>query len=387
MKFDYLLLPSMLDDDWYKYTMGSVVFHLFPRAIVTYEFFNRGKTQFPDGFGKELKEQVEMMQHLQVTAKEVESLATVQYMRPTYIEWLKGYRMNPKEVTIIQDGGDLRIKIRGPWYRTIYWEVKLMAVISELYFKMTGQNVDKDWYKRIEEKARKLSDAGCHWIDFGTRRRFSYEVQNAVVEVMKKFPGFLGSSNPYLAFSHNITPNGTYAHESVMAMSALYGIRSANKMWMKHWSEHYEGNVGVALTDTFTTKLFLQDFSSYEARLFDGTRQDSDDEYVWGKKILDHYTNLNIPTTDKRMVFSNNLNTDKYIAIDRYFRQWAKPIGGIGTHFTNDVGVKPLNMVIKMTSANFGKGDIDVVKLSDDPGKHTGSAEAIKWAQHEIGLI
>lgn len=387
MNIERPIITSMLDDDLYKINMGSVAFHLFPRAEVEYTFFNRGKTQFPEGFDKELQHQVNLLSKLALTDDEEAWLKNIPYIRPTYVEWLKGYRMNPKEISIKQVGGSLYVTIRGSWYRIIFWEVKLMAIISELYFLMTGQESTAGWMDKIERKAEKLSKNECHWIDFGTRRRYSFEVQNRVVEIMKNYQGFLGTSNPYLAFKYGVTPHGTYAHESVMAMSALYGIRMANKMWMKHWSEHFDGNVGVALTDTFTTDVFLRDFNSYEARLFDGTRQDSDDEYKWGNKMLAHYKKLNILTSNKRMVFSNALDTDKYIAIDKYFRQFAQPCGGIGTHFSNDVGVKPLNIVIKMTAANFGQGMVNVVKLSDDTGKHTGLTEAVNFAKRELGIV
>lgn len=382
------ILTSMIDDDLYKINMGSVAFHLFPRAMVTYEFFNRGKTEFPEGFDNYLRLQIQSMATLALTADEAAWLKTIPYIRPTYIEWLTGYRMNPSEVTVTQVGGNLFIRIYGPWYRTIYWEVKLMAVISELYFRMTGKLPQTDWEQRIENKAVKLQTNGCHWIDFGTRRRFSLEVQDAVVRLMRMARGFLGTSNPHLAHKYGVTAHGTYAHESVMAMSALYGPRMANKMWMKHWSDHFEGNVGVALTDTFTTDAFLRDFGTYEARLFDGVRHDSNDPFAWGEKMLVHYRRMNILTSNKRLVFSDSLNDDKYIALDKYFRQWAQPVGGIGTFFTNDVGahVTPLNMVIKMTKADFGFGELDVVKLSDNEGKHTGDQAAIRRVKAELGI-
>lgn len=381
------IIKSMLDDDLYKINMGSVAFHLFPRAIVTYNFFNRGKTPFPFGFDAELRNQINLLSQVRLQKDEAAWLKKIPYIRPTYVEWLEGYRMNPEEVFVLQsDSGELAITIRGPWYRTIYWEVKLMAIISELYFRLTGQYPDVEFTNRMEQKGMKLQTAGCYWIDFGTRRRFSFSVQDSLVRIMKYYRGFLGTSNPYLAFRHDVTPHGTYAHESIMAMSALYGVRMANKMWMKHWSDHFEGNVGVALTDTFTTESFLSDFGTYEGRLFDGVRQDSGDPFAWGEKMLAHYAKLGIATTNKRFVFSDNLNVDKYIALHKRFNPVAQSVGGIGTHFSNDVGVKPLNMVIKMVNADFGHGPIDVVKLSDDEGKHTGSPDAIDLAKRSIGL-
>lgn len=391
------LITSILDSDWYKITMGSVVFHNFPDAQVEYSFINRGGTPFPDGFDSELKHQIELLSNLHLTDKELVWLKSIPYIRPTYAEWLFGYTMNPNEVNIIQSDGELKITIRGPWYRTIFWEVPLMSLISELYFILTtNQEKSTDWKDIIYEKANKLSSNYCYWIDFGTRRRYSYEVQDKVVETMKGWKGFLGTSNPHLAMKYGITPQGTYAHESIMAMSALYGsARMANKMWMKHWSDYYGGCLGVALTDTFTTDIFLNDFGSYEARLFDGVRQDSADEYQWGTKILDHYKKLGILTSNKRLVFSNNLNVEKYIPINRCFSPWAQPIAGIGTNLSCDVfsdeqklrGIHPLNIVIKMNKANFGWGWIDVVKLSDDIGKHVGSPDTIRRIKKELNIL
>ena len=387
MIVDRPIITSLLDDDWYKLTMGSVVFHNFPNAEVEYEFINRGKTPFPKGFDTELKYQISLLANLPLLKEEEIWLKAIPYMRPTYAEWLFGFTMNPDEVQIIQTGSELKITISGPWYRTIFWEVKLMAILSELYFIMTGQEKYFDWIDKIYQKSLKLSDNDCRWIDFGTRRRYSYEVQNKVVAVMKSVKGFLGTSNPHLAMKHKVNPQGTYAHESIMAMSALYGVRMANKMWMKHWADYFGGCLGVALTDTFTTDSFLNDFGSYEARLFDGLRQDSKDEYEWGEKVLAHYRKLGILTSNKRLVFSNNLSPEKYIPISKYFSQWAQPIAGIGTNFTNNCGPKALNMVIKMTRANFGQGWVDVVKLSDENGKHTGKPESIRMVKEQLGIL
>jgi nicotinate phosphoribosyltransferase len=388
MIVEHPLITSILDTDWYKITMASVVFHQFPDAGVEYAFINRGGTPFPVDFDLELKHQIELLSNLRLTTEEQTWLNTIPYIRKTYIEWLGSYRFNPHEVSVTQSTrGELGVTVRGPWYRTIFWEVKLMAIISELYFILTNQEKTAGWKLDIHKKTHNLSIHDCYWIDFGTRRRYSYEVQNAVVGIMKGTKGFLGTSNPHLAMKHGVTPQGTYAHESIMAMSALYGVRMANKMWMKHWSDYFGGCLGVALTDTFTTDSFLNDFGSYEARLFDGLRQDSKDEYEWGEKVLAHYRKLGILTSNKRLVFSNNLSPEKYIPISKHFSQWAQPIAGIGTNFTNDCGPKALNMVIKMTRANFGQGWVDVVKLSDENGKHTGKPEAIRIVKEQLGIL
>lgn len=382
------IIRSLLDDDLYKFNMGSVVFHDFPNAIVTYKFILRSKVPFPKGFDNELLNQLELLQRIHMTDEEAAWMrAKIPYQRPTYIEWLRHYRMDPREVTVKQVDGTLEVTVRGYWYRTIFWEVKLMAIISELYFRLTGQPVTGKWMAKMHTKGKKLMDAGCHWIDFATRRRHSYEVQDKLVEIMREYKGFLGTSNPHLAMKYDLTPSGTYAHECIMAMAALYGPIMADRMWRKHWAAHFNGNVGIALTDTFTSKVFYRDFDTYDARLFDGVRVDSGENYEQGIRAVDHYRALKIPSQEKRLVFSNGLNTDEYIALDQYFRKFIQPCGGIGTHFGNDIdGIKPLNMVIKLATADFGNGPVDVVKLSDDPGKYTGTYEAMVLVKQTLGL-
>lgn len=398
MKFEPIL-TSILDNDLYKLTMGSVVFHLFPRAQVTYKFHNRGKTPFPEGFSEALHWQIEAMAGMELTYKErCFLLSKVPYLRPTYVEWLEGYQYDPNEVAFVQDGGNLEILIKGPWYRTIFWEVPLMALISELYFKMTGQTIDAGYIERTKAKGEILQETGCHWIDFGTRRRYSYAVQNEVVRTLSYYKGFLGTSNVHFAHLHGVKAHGTYAHEYVMGMQALYGARLANEKATEHWSEHFDGLLGTALTDTFTTKNFRQSFGPYAARLFDGVRHDSENPYLWGDEMLGHYKSLNIDARNKRFVFSDALKITapherqhldgsyNYVALDMHFRRYCQPVGGIGTYLTNDVGVKPLNMVIKLATADFGHGPVDVVKLSDTPGKHTGNPEAIDLVKRELGI-
>ena len=383
MKDRAAIITSVLDNDLYTLTVGEVVYHDFHKAVVSFDFINRGKTKFPPGFADELRKQIILLSKVRLTPDEEAWLYTVPFLRRTYIEWLRSYQFDPSEVTITQEDGDLKIHIKGYWYRTIFWEVPLMAIISELYFDMTGQLMAEDWTERMDIKGKKLSAAGCHWIDFVLVAVVPIKVQDELVKRMKEYNGFLGTSNMHFAMKYGLKAHGTYSHQGPMGISALYGVRMANKMWMKHWSDHYEGSVGVALTDTFTTEVFLRDFDGYYARLFDGSRQDSGDPYKWGDDMVAHYRRLNIPMSNKRMVFSDNLTTDKYIALDKHFRQFGQPCGGIGTHFSNDCGVRPLNMVIKLTSLN----GIPIVKLSDDLSKATGDPNAIRRTKEELNIL
>jgi len=383
-----MIINSLLDTDFYKITMGQLVFHDFPNVDVKYEFINRGNTEFPTGFAYELRHQIKFLSTLKLTEEEFNYIKRIPGIRPTYAEWLKNYQFNPDEVTIKKDGGKLFVSIKGPWYRTIFWEVPLMAIISELYYVMINQREPKPEYKnKVNNKSYKLEKDRCLWNDFGTRRRFSYKVQDFVVETMKQYLGFMGTSNVHFAMKYNKKPIGTSAHEMVMGLSAIYGVKNANNEWMKHWSNFYKGLYGIALTDTFTTDVFLRDFDGYYARFFDGVRHDSGNPVEWGYKILNHYGNIRINPEHKKLIFSDGLTDDKLIDLTRQFRNEIVVMGGIGTFLTNDVGYEPLNIVIKMTSCKYDCKYVDVVKLSDDEGKHTGNPEEIKRIKKELDIF
>lgn len=131
------IINSLLDNDFYKFTMQNAVTKLFPTARVRYRFVNRGGHKFPEGFAQALRRQVDMMATLQLSADEKRYFARkCRYLDPVYLDFLSGYRYDPSEVHIEQQGGDLEVIIEGYWYRTILWEVSLMSVISELYYIM-----------------------------------------------------------------------------------------------------------------------------------------------------------------------------------------------------------------------------------------------------------
>lgn len=386
-----MIIKSLLDTDLYKLTMGQVVWKDFPNARVKYTFTNRGNTKFPDGFVDVLRNELRHMSSLSLTRDERNWMEVQGVFLPTYIDWFSGYKYDDTEIVMFQENGVLTISIIGYWYKTIYWEVPLMALISELYFKLTNQKIASDSFERIIGKATKLQDAAGYWSDFGTRRRYSYEVQKEVVDRMRRYTKFLGTSNPHFAIKYGINAIGTSAHEATMAMQGIYGVRNCNAMWMKHWYEMYRGKLGIALTDTVTTDVFLKDFDGLLARIFDGVRHDSACPYEWGEKIINHYNKLKINPLDKTLVFSDGLTTDTYYDLAKYFHhRVGKVVGGIGTHLTNDVGVTPLNMVIKLAGiipTNNDQDYIGVVKLSDTPGKHSGSQTAVANVKYQLGIV
>ncbi len=392
---DYPIITEKTDNDLYKILMGAVIHAYFPKAIATYEFFNRGKTQFPEGFGEALRKQIQFMAKATTSHTEMLWLKSQPFIKPDYADWFDIYQFDPNEVTVIQTGGDLYIRIYGLWDRTIYWEVPLMAIISELYFEMTGHKLASDWLERIHTKAINLSQHECLWSDFGTRRRRSLKVHEAVVRNMKHYNGFMGTSNIHQAFINGVMPIGTMAHECLMAMSALYGVKMANRGWRNLWVTYYGDKLAIFLTDTFTTDVFLRDFDREEAEFWSGLRQDSGDPYDWtDNKIIPHYKKLGVSLKRKKLIYSNALTDDEFVDISLKYRKVAIPLAGIGTYLTNDTftleqvdsGIHALNMVIKLTSINFGGETVPVVKLSDDVGKHTGNGNQIAYIMRELEI-
>ena len=383
------IIRSILDTDLYKLTMQMAVAKLYPRAMARYTFINRGGTPFPDNFVEKLAEQVSDMADLRLTSDERAFLADRCYfLEPTYIDLLDGYRFEPSDLEISSRDGELSIEIEGPWYRTILWEVPLMAIISELYFMEIGAVPEVEWVERCRHKAIDMSLAHAKLAEFGTRRRFSQAVQEIAVDILSHNGSdyFVGTSNVHLAHLFSLTPIGTHAHEWFMAHAAIFGFRMANFRALEAWSNVYRGHLGTALTDTFTTSAFLGDFDAFYAKLFDGVRHDSADAAEFAETIIAHYESLRIDPKTKNIVFSDGLTTRKAVGLNTEFNDRIGCSFGIGTHLTNDVGHTPLNMVVKMTALDCGHGWVDTVKLSDAPGKTIGTEQAAQNARYELGI-
>lgn len=389
------IIKSILDTDLYKLTMQFAIMKVFPNAEVEYTFTNRNKTPFPDGFDYELRKEIDAMRGLGLSKDEKDFLIEKcgSYLDRPYLDFLKGYKFDPSEVGVVLQDGDLKIKVRGYWYRTVLWEVPLMALISELYFVMTKQNpierIDRE--KNNISKGKKFHLNNMVLSEFGTRRRFSYQIQDEVVCDLKNCydsKNFLkGTSNVHLAMKHGLNPHGTHAHEWFMFMAANYGPKMANYMGLKHWSDVYQGNLGIALTDTFTTDVFFKSFDMKYAKLFDGVRHDSADPFLFADKTVAHYNKLGINPNFKTIVFSDSLTTDLCVDINKHCNILGiKNSFGVGTHLTNDVGVKPLNMVIKLTGAKILGDWVSTVKLSDNVGKHTGDAKMISLYKDMLNI-
>jgi len=386
-----MFIKHFTDNDLYKFSVMYAIQKLYPRSYVKYAFTNRGKTEFPEGFAERMRDEVAAMAHLKLIKEEKRYVEKRCYFfDPVFIDFLEGYRYDPSEVHIIQKEGELNVIIEGYWYRTVLWEVPLLAIISELYFKMTGEK-PVDVEEKAIAKAKALKEIGADYSEFGTRRRFSFDVQDKVVEALQANSGefFKGTSNVYLAMKYNTTPIGTMPHEWFMYHGAVFGYRSANIRGLESWVEVYDGSLGIALTDTYTTDAFFDSFSLKQAKLFDGVRHDSGDPLVFADKAINFYNRSRIDPVSKTLVFSDSLNLDSVKQIKEHVDGRIHDTYGIGTFFSNDVGAKPLNIVIKLTDVKPEKKNktyLKAVKLSDVQGKHTGDEKEIDLSLRTLGL-
>lgn len=380
-------LNSILDNDFYKFTMQFAVSKLFPEAQACYEFINRGKHAFPAGFDSRLREALNEMAQLKLTKAEKQFFARrCPYMDPTYLDFLEGYRYDPEEVQISQEGGELTVKIEGYWYRTILWEVPIMSLICELFYEINdAERVSNDQVCQIvSDKMEKYDRLKITLADFGTRRRHSYEVHDLVMRTLKNHPSktFIGTSNVHFAMKYETTPIGTHAHEWFMFHAAKYGYKMANLLGLEHWSDVYRGDLGIALSDTYTTEVFFRQFDKKLSKLFDGVRHDSGDAIEFAKMTIAHYEQMGIDPRSKTIIFSDGLDYDKVEHIVQFCDGKIGHSFGIGTDLTNDVGLPRMNIVLKMLEAKPEDGEwTNVIKLSDEPNKHTGVKEEIAIAK------
>lgn len=389
------IIKSVLDTDLYKFTTSYAYSKLFPRAYGEFEFVDRSNDDYPEGFDELLRKELESMEMLYLTDDEEKFLKKkLPYLPPTYIDFLKGFRYKSSEVKVWMEGRKLRVTATGLLYRITLWETPILATISELYFKETNQKPNLEYMEKVTiEKAQLLKQHNITFSLFGMRRRFSAEVEDRVTDLLKIHSGdsFFGTSNVYMAYKHHLNVSGTHPHEWVQFHGSIYGYKMANYMSMENWINVYDGDLGTVLTDTYTTEIFLQNFSKKHAALFTSLRHDSGDAIEFVDKVIERYEELRVNPQIKYIVFSDSLNVDKAIAIKEYCGDRIGASFGIGTNLTNDVGnnIKGMNIVMKLFRCKMTEKESwhECVKLSDVEGKHTGSKREIHLAQETLDLL
>jgi len=390
------IIPSILDTDLYKFTTSYAYSKLYPRAYGQFRFIDRNDTCYPKGFAEQLKEETKAMAQLSLSRDEELFLhQELPYLPPTYIDFLKGFRFNPEELIIEQDeAGHLSIIAEGLLYRVTLWETPILALVSELYYRITGAKPDMEYAEQaITEKAKALALEGISFSMFGMRRRFSFEVELRMTELLKQHAGpcLYGTSNVHIAHLLGLKVSGTHPHEWIQFHGAMYGYKLANYMSMEDWINVYDGDLGTVLTDTYTTDVFMRNFSKKHAMLYTSVRHDSGDPFVFTDKVIQRYQELRVDPKIKYIIFSDGLNVERAIEIANYCKGRIGASFGIGTNFSCDVGndIKARNIVMKLWQCKMTERDRwhPCVKLSDVGGKHTGEASEIRLAQETLGII
>jgi len=368
------VLHTLLDTDAYKLHMQQAVFHHYHDVHVAAEFRCRGDDLLGI-YADSIREQVDAMQHLALQDDEYHWLSGLPFFKADYLTWLRDFRYKPEQVTVTNDNGKLNIRLAGPWREVIMWEVPLLAVISELAHRYRSPETGVEHaVASLENKLVEFSHltegldmSRFRLMDFGTRRRFSREVQQAIVKRLQQEPWFVGTSNYDLARRLDLTPMGTQAHEWFQAHQQISpDLANSQRAALAAWLDEYPNQLGIALTDCITMDAFLRDFGPEFAERYQGLRHDSGDPVEWGEKAIAHYEKLGIDPMTKVLVFSDNLDLAKAVDLYRHFSSRVNLSFGIGTRLTCDIPqVKPLNIVIKLVECN-GK---PVAKLSDSPGK------------------
>ncbi len=388
-----MIIQSLLDTDLYKFTMMQVVLHHFPGAQVEYKFKCRTEGVDFRPYLDEIRAEVAALCALRFRDEELEYLRSLRFMKSDFVDFLALFHFNGKYLRVAQGErpGELDITIRGPWLHTILYEIPVLAIVSEVYFRRTQPRPDLDeGRRRLDAKialVRQVEpEVGFRISDYGTRRRFSLAWHEEVLQTLKReVPQyFAGTSNVWFALRNGVTPLGTMAHEYMQACQALGPrLRDSQTFAFDKWAQEYRGDLGIAVADTYGTDAFLRDFDMYFCKLFDGARHDSGDPFEWGERLIEHYRKNRVDPRTKTLIFSDQLSVPLAIRIARRFHGRALTAFGIGTNLTNDLGYEPINIVIKMTECNGQP----VAKVSDAPGK-TISKDAgyLRYLRQVFGL-
>ena len=389
-----MIITSLLDTDLYKFTMMQAVLHQFPGAQVEYKFKCRNPGIDPatgrasralGAYVNEIRDEIRSLCSLHFQDAELSYLHSLRFIKSDFIDFLGLFKLNEKYINVTaRPSGEIDISIRGPWLHTILFEIPVLAIVNEVYFRNTQKMPDlMEGRRRLDVKIGQLRDAGLGELkiaDYGTRRRFSQAWHEEVLRVLAsrlgtaQSPGnaagvsgqLAGTSNVLFAMKLGLTPLGTMAHEYLQACQALGPrLRDSQIYAFESWAKEYRGDLGIALSDVYGMSAFLRDFDLYFCKLFDGARHDSGDPFQWAERMLDHYHHNRVDPRTKTLIFSDGLTVPRTIELYQQFKGRCQLAFGIGTNLTNDLGYEPLQNVIKMVRCNGQP----VAKLSDAPSK------------------
>lgn len=387
-----MVIKTVLDTDLYKFTTSYAYIKLFPYAMGTFSFKDRDDTEYTAGFLKALKNEIHNLALVALRKEELEYMCThCRFLPRVYWEWLSSFRFDPDKIHVyLDEEHHLHMEVTDFLYKVTLYEVPLLAIISEIKNQFLNRIPDQRVIiDRLSGKVELSNGHRMPFSEFGTRRRFSFEVHETVVAYLKEHARYCtGTSNCYLAMKYDMLPMGTHPHEWFMFHGAQFGYKHANYMALENWVNVYDGDLGTALSDTYTSDAFLSNFSRKQAKLFDGVRCDSGNEFEFIDRLIARYKELGIDPTTKTIIFSNALDFEKALHIFEYCQGKIRCSFGIGTNLTNDTGYTPSNIVMKLSRCkmNVNQEWRECVKLSDDMGKHMGSSTEVQACLHELRI-
>ena len=387
-----MCVRSILDTDLYKFTTSYAYMKLYPEAEGTFEFCDRANTVYDKAFLDMINTEFAKLSMLHLLPEEFKFVCNeIRFIPQHYWEWLTSFRFRFGDIKAsLDEEGHLHINVTDKLYRVTLYETPILAIVSECRNKWLGYTfIMDDMLKKLDEKIALSNAHQLKFSEFGMRRRFSYSVQDKVCERLKEKAAYCtGTSNVHMAMRHGMKVMGTHPHEWFMFHGAEFGYKRANYLALENWVNVYDGDLGIALSDTYTTEVFLKNFSRKHAKLFDGVRHDSGDPYKFVMKVINRYKELGIDPTTKTIVFSNALDFPTYYDIAEYCRGRIRCSAGIGTNLTNDCGFKASNIVMKLAKCRMNPRQpwFDTIKLSDDEGKHMGPEREVEICKHECSI-
>jgi len=382
--------------DYYKATMSQLAYETEPDLKVTFTFFNRGEQRLADYINPaDLQSRMDQLRQIGFGHDEIDYLGSIlnangeTVFKKEFLDYLKNNVLPEVKVGFSSEEDDLSIETTGQWPLVTFWETIVMSEVNEAYFEgyLRANNLDPleiydEGDSRLSEKIEALkANPDIHFADFGTRRHFSSRWHQHVLDRLNtEVPGnFLGTSNIEFSSLLGKKPIGTFAHEMPMVFAALAdarneSIRPSHNKFLQHWYKRYGKDGSIALTDTFGTDFFFEDFTTEQAQEWNGLRHDSGDPFEFGEKAIAYYEHNNVDPNIKTIVFSDGLDINQIVALKNYFGDRINVIFGWGTSLTNDLGIQPLNVVMKATHVLDIESQVeaDTVKLSENISKHTG---------------
>ena len=375
------IIHSLLDTDLYKFSMIQAYFHQFNKKhpIARFKFHNRTSGVNLAKYVDEINKQFDHLCTLKFAADEVEYLRTIKWFKPGFIDFVKRFQLTREYISCsVNVDGELEIWAEGPITEVSWFEIYALSIVQEVYTRDVYPNMDfTEGRKRLNDKIdfaiAKSKFTRCTITEMGSRRRFNYAWHREVVQTLRdRMPKeiFVGTSNVLFAKEMNLKVYGTMAHEYLQLGQAIGPkLADSQKYMLEAWAQEYRGDLGIALSDVVGFDAFLRDFDRYFAKLFDGCRHDSGDPYAWCEKLISHYESLGIDPLTKNAVFSDGLTFEKSFALAEYFRGRIRMAFGIGTNISNDLGVKALQLVMKLVWVFVDGEWHPVAKVSDSSGK------------------